>query len=349
MMRAVVITLAMLLSSASVNAELGVQKHPSPDKLQTDFSPQPLPFDSVDIVKSPLLMKRRNWSRAEWVASRYYTTESAVLRCLRWLKETQNGDGSWGGSSEPKSVATGVALLTFLKHGDTPASVEFGQTIEGGLKYLLLALKQTANADGNRFPAIEHGICSQALCEAYAMTKIPALSASCTNAITAIITTQRPSGLWHMRYEKEQGQDDREASVWQMLALKSALMAGIGIAELRPTLTMAAEGMKKTIGEESKEKKTGPASLSLQCAGYGLDPACVAGLDALRGLTMDWETPTFSNPVYHWYFITQVKFNYGGQVWKEWNKSFAQQLIKRQHIIPEAVDGRWTDKKLDIG
>jgi hypothetical protein len=136
-----------------------------------------------------------------------------------------------------------------------------------------------------------------------------------------------------------------------MLAIKSALMAGLDAATLRPALKKGAETLMDTIPGDSAEKQTAPATLCLQIAGLGRIPACKEGLDALNGIAMGWENPDFRNPVYHWYFITQAKFNEGGKKWAEWNKSFAPELVKRQSIEKEAIERphRQQDKKLDIG
>jgi len=320
---------------------------------QSDFTPDPDPMTNVAIIKSPIIMKGiyGSRSRSALQADRYYTTEAAVMRCLRWLKKTQNADGSWGGHAEPKSPGTAVALLAFLKHGETPASDEFGTTFEKGLKYLLSPPQNETSEQEGDLTAIRHGIRSRALCEAYGMTRIPSLLPVCTNAVNTILAAQRPSGLWSMRYETEDGKDDVEASVWQILAIKSALMAGLEAATLRPALKRGAGALMDTIPADSKKKSTGPSTLSLQVAGLGRNPACKVGIAALDGLTMDWTNSGFGNPIYHWYFITQAKFHEGGQAWMQWNRSFAPELVKRQSIEKEAIEilHRQQDKKFDIG
>jgi hypothetical protein len=322
---------------------------------QSDFSREPVAFSNIAIIKSPVIMKgigsRSPGARGHALA-RYgggASTEAAVYRCLRWLRKTQNDDGSWGGTMEPKTQATGLALLVFLKHGETPASVEFGATIEKGLKFLLSPPEDEPNGQEGDLTAIEHGIRSRALCEAYGMTRIPYLLPACTNAVNTILTAQRPSGLWSMRYEKEDGKDEVEASVWQMLAIKSALMAGLDAATLRPALKRGADALAPRI--EDNGKTVGPAALCMQVAGQGHTATCKAAIASLDGLAMDWENPSFSNPVYHWYFITQAKFHHGGQAWAEWNRSFAPELVKRQSIEKEAIEipHRRQDKKYDIG
>jgi hypothetical protein len=97
---------------------------------QVDFSPQPVSFDAVAIVKSPVVMKGIYGSRspgARGAALAGYgggnATEASVLRALRWLKKNQSQDGSW---PKTKPAMTALALLTFMAHGETPTSEDFG-------------------------------------------------------------------------------------------------------------------------------------------------------------------------------------------------------------------------------
>lgn len=65
------------------------------------------------------------------------------------------------------------------------------------------------------------------------------------------------------------------------------------------------------------------------------DATCKTGMKPLEYLTMQWGKPLFPNPVYHWRFITQLKFALGGEQWKQWNKSFAPTFVKSQTIEHE--------------
>ena len=63
--------------------------------------------------------------------------EAAVMRGLRWLKQQQLADGSWPKS---KVAMTGLALLAFLAHGETPDEAEhpeFALTVRRGIEFLL--------------------------------------------------------------------------------------------------------------------------------------------------------------------------------------------------------------------
>jgi hypothetical protein len=52
--------------------------------------------------------------------------EDAVVKALRWMKSTQAADGSWGEGN--KAAMTGLGLLAYLGHCETPISEEFGDS-----------------------------------------------------------------------------------------------------------------------------------------------------------------------------------------------------------------------------
>ena len=61
--------------------------------------------------------------------------EVAVKKGLDWLKTKQNPDGSWGAGH--KGGMTGLALLCYLGHCETPDSPAYGENVLKGINYLL--------------------------------------------------------------------------------------------------------------------------------------------------------------------------------------------------------------------
>jgi peptide/nickel transport system substrate-binding protein len=59
---------------------------------------------------------------------------NSVNKALMWLARVQNADGSWGNQSP---AHTGMALLTFLAHGETPLSEQYGNTVQKAMKWLV--------------------------------------------------------------------------------------------------------------------------------------------------------------------------------------------------------------------
>ena len=110
------------------NVSVADVQTPSATPQNEPVTVKPAAQDSVALIKSPVTMKSMTGSRtpgsigAMTCGGGMYgdaTTEGAVLKALRWLKKTQQSDGSW----KPSPVSnTGLAILAFLAHGETPSS-----------------------------------------------------------------------------------------------------------------------------------------------------------------------------------------------------------------------------------
>ena len=289
--------------------------------------------------------------------------EDAVLRALRWLKAHQKDDGSWPGHP---TALTGYALLAFLAHGETPASPEFGQTVQKAIQFLM-----TKQGGGGQFDAngYANGIATYAMCEAYGMTKIMAVKDSAERAIQVVISGQQVGGGYNYNYQ--QGPRwDTSVSGWQLQALKAAKMAGLENPGIEKSMEKATQWLKNNsfnpqnggftysgngndVGVGGSWTMTGVGVLCLQFYGHARDPAVRAGLKFLENIAFDWVKekapdelgkekgkPTDGNgqnKVYGLYYVTQAKFQEGGTTWDAWNKPFATTLINTQ-----GADGHWT-------
>ncbi|MBC8453852.1 terpene cyclase/mutase family protein [PVC group bacterium] len=316
---------------------------------ETDFSPQPVEFDAVAMTKSPVIMKgiygsRNSGSRGEAMLRFGGTaSEVPVLRALRWLKKNQNEDGSW---NKTKSAMTALALLAYLAHGDTTASAEFGSTVQGAITYLAKA----GVASNGRFKGnYEIPIGTYALCEAYAITRIPKLKEICEANVDFVIKGQHPSGGWDYSCKQTQ-RDDTSYMGWCVQALKAAKMAGIPHPNLRDAMEKAVHGFKKNFkGKDgyggfgytspSIGNLTGIGVLCMQFLGASKTKECKAGLKTLEKATCDWQNPMGQSPLYYWYYITQAKFHEGDNVWNAWNKQFSPTLIKNQKVVSKDLSG----------
>jgi hypothetical protein len=97
--------------------------------------------------------------------------EKSVIKSLRWLKETQNKDGSW---TDQKQVGmTALALLAYLGHCETAQSEEFGETVLSAIIYLVdKAMKNNGKLATDLKDdhwCYEHAIATYALAEAYTL------------------------------------------------------------------------------------------------------------------------------------------------------------------------------------
>ena len=322
-------------------------------------------FEISTLAKSPLIMRglyaNRTAGGREGAIKLYGggrvgvgggSTEDAVLRALRWLKAKQNPDGSWPG--EEASAMTGLALLCYLAHGETPAlSAEFGATVEKGMKYLMGVQSANGTFSGNGYA---NGIASYAMCESFAMTKIMPIKESMEKGLQVIIDGQQDPGGFDYNYKKGD-RWDTSVSGWQFQAMKAGKMAGAQNPGLDGAIAKAVTFLKTisfnpangmfsysgngpVTGPGGSWTMTGAGVLSLQLLGHGKDPAVKAGLDSLDAQVCKWTKAGADgkgvNAVYGWYYVTQAKFQEGGDRWDKWNKMFAKELVDNQF-----KDGHW--------
>ena len=274
--------------------------------------------------------------------------EAAVLRALEWLRLNQNPDGSWG--QNDREGLSGLALLTFLAHGETTASEKYGQTVERGMRFLVARQNEkgeflrTEGAGG----VYGHAIATYAISEAYGMTRIPSLKPVMERAIDVLIKGQHRHGGWVMYTYSggDSGRWDVSLTGFCVQALKAAFIAGADNQGLKESMDRAANFLKERQFEDGsfpysaanrgrQPNMTAVAVLCLQLLGYSGDNATRSGLHFLRDADANWQRPEQA-PLYSWYYVTQTKFHQGGGSWTSWNNKFAPALIRNQN-----EDGSW--------
>ena len=346
-------------------------------------SVKPATQDSVALIKSPVTMRSMTGSRnpgsigAMTRGGAGYgdaTTEAAVLKALRWLKKTQKPNGSW----TPSPISnTGLAILAFLAHGETPASKEFGPTVEKAMQFLIDSLgtkKDKTNkevvtfkgADGNEYATL---IATYALCEAYGMTRNPNTKIVATKTLQRIVDNQSPTGGWDYGINSKSTRDDMSFAGWALQALKAGKMAGMHPKGLDECIKKAIKclktrnfrngGFNYTAGG-SPTGLTATGCLAMQLLGYMNEPEVKSALDFMR----EW-APSFkargkgmakevaakipgpgSNPQYYCYYASQCKYQAGMcqgatpanvKSWQDWNVAMKQLYPKTIITLPEKV------------
>lgn len=332
--------------------------------------PQSVKVASVDAmlsIKSPVTMKSvMGTSRGAGVRGTYTrggasygdaATEAAVMKALRWLKATQSPDGSWGTKPEfglkkgmDKAAGAGFAILTYLAHGETPASKEFGPTVQKALDYLINSVyvvkdkngKLAKDPNGNT-PYIrmsgaggsEYGflIGTYALCEAYGMTKNPNAREAAEKTLGRIISGQTATGGWNYNMARvtKDGPDDISFGGWAMQAIKAGKMAGIRLPGMEECIKKAVNCLKKrnysekagfvyratTNHKGGSGGLAGVGCLAMQLLGYAKEKEVANALNVMR----DWQ-PSLDkvysyapgkpeNAQYYCYYAAQCKYQAG--------------------------------------
>ena len=285
-------------------------------------------------------------------------TERAVIRGLEWLKKTQNSDGSWAPGNRP--AMAGLCLLAFLAHGETPTSEEYGETVQKAMQYLIWHVGTLPEVTTGK-PKIEpytNGIVAYALSEAYGLTKLPNLKPAMDKAVFLLVDGQQKSGGYDYSYAKNERWDLSVAG-WQYQAMKAGYVSGAAVPELEKAIEMGISFIKNVAYNKDNANypmgyaspgggswgMQGAGTLCLQLLGEGnsREVKNVSKLIVDKHLpVIVWTNPNLmisgahSNPMYHWYYETQVMFHAGQNSWKKWNEKFSPMLIKNQK-----EDGHW--------
>ena len=346
-------------------------------------SVKPASQDSVALIKSPVTMKAMTGSRtpgsigAMTKGGNMYgdaQTEGAVLKALRWLKKTQKPNGSWA----PSPVSnTGLAILAFLAHGETPASKEFGPTVQNAMQFLINSLYKKKDktgkevmsfkgADGNEYATL---IATYALCEAYGMTRNPNTKIVAEQTLQRIVDSQSPTGGWDYGMVKTSTRDDMSYAGWALQALKAGKMAGLHPKGLDECIKKAIKCLK-TRNFDAKRGGfnytagggatglTATGCLAMQLLGYMNEKEVKAALDFMR----EWK-PTFdpgktpakpggplpqNNPQYYSYYASQCKYQAGMcqgatpanvKTWQDWNLAMKNLYPRTIETLSDTIPG----------
>jgi hypothetical protein len=285
--------------------------------------------------------------------------EDAVIKALDWLKATQNSDGSWTGSNP--SAMTGLALLAYLGHCETPLSKDYGDSCLRAIIWLVnVGMKNDGKLSTN--PAekhwpYEHAIATYALAEATTFcnaerVEIPNLKEITQKAGQLIVDNQnRNTGGWDYSFDTTSARGgDLSITAWQLQALKACRHTGLEftglVKSVKKSLAYVASlqcrdgGFAYVKADESPHAEgyrtmTGGGVLCLQLWAKGALPAARKGSEYIATHTrFDYNTG-FSD-LYGHYYEAQAMMNRGGKAWRSYNAIFRDQLLNNQN-----PDGSW--------
>lgn len=287
--------------------------------------------------------------------------EDAVLKALRWLQKNQNKNGSFGG--EKPVGMTGLALLAFLGHCETPLSEEFGDTVTNAMVYLVdnnIKQKGKSASDlGDKHWCYEHSIAMYALSESYTFCKqlniehvVPHLAETVEAGILWII--ENPSsakgGGWAYSYDLNAA-GDSSIVAWQLQALKAASATGIRFPKMKRSIDNGLDFLELCQAENGgfgyrvNRKPVGSADGHFTLTGAGAlcfqQHKGTSNSNARKGIkyldgNAKFKFASKDNNFYEHYYASQAMINHGGNSWKNYNKLIRDELLKSQN-----KDGSW--------
>ncbi|MCI0455538.1 MAG: hypothetical protein L0Z62_00995 [Gemmataceae bacterium] len=287
-------------------------------------------------------------------------TEAAVARGLKWIVRQQATDGGWrldGGKFKDRGNSNDIAgtafgLLPLLGAGYTHKKAKsnpdnpYDKPIEKGLLFLMRKQnKKTGDFGGGMYA---HALATIAMCEAYGLSRDPALRPSAQLAVNYLVEAQHSEGGW--RYSPNQA-GDTSVTGWVVMALKSAQMANLDVSDL--VMRKAARYLDKCCDPKNEGYGyVGPSasptmsSVGLLCRQY-IQSWGSQNLRMVKGVEKNLETlpPGRSKNIYYYYYATQVMHHFGGENWQKWNEKMRKVLVDTQEVTPvpgSDVVGSWS-------
>ena len=331
------ISLRLPLSGTSPN--LALESNPSTDQ----------PFILRDPKQRARVLERLGGTQE---------SEEAVSRALDWFSRHQEKDGRWsihkhGGQKNHDIASTSFALLCYFgwgaKHNkDGP----YRETVEKGVQWLMAQVKEGDFTNGQHNGMYDQGVATLALAEAYGLTKDPSLREPLQQAVDFVVAAQNKShGAWD--YSPKSKRMDTSVSGWQLMALKSADLAGIQI----PADSLRLAGV--WLDRVSSGSKKG--IYGYDRAGFKTSAMVAEGMFSQQILgTMDASHPRMKESAdhllqhlpkkkgnqadyYYWYYGTLSSYMNKGEVWEKWNPVMREILIDRQ-VKGGRDEGSWDYK-----
>jgi hypothetical protein len=280
-------------------------------------------------------------------------SEKAVAEGLKWIVKHQRQDGSWplhsspcncgGWGSQRNDIAgTAFGLLPLLGAGythkaDKPRKNSYRGIVLLGLQFLMRKQNQRTGTFAGSVGAgamYAHGLATIALCEAYGMTKDPALQRSAQAAVNYLVRAQHPAGGW--RYTPRTV-GDTSVTGWQVSALRCARAAGLKVP--KTTLDRASAFVNSCMDPRTsgysylarQNPATPTTAIGLLCREHlpGWDRNNARLAQGVKNY-LDRSPPGRLKNMYYYYYATRVMHHFGGKEWEQWNAKMRDSLIKSQ-------------------
>ena len=334
------------------------------------------PDDSAIVTVRPVDVEKSLSGRGERVRgailSQYGESEKierAISSGLTWIQRQQHSDGHWQLQAKNRNLgypdpgypdagyvglktdtgATALALLAFLGDGQTHQAGPYQETIEKGLRWLKGIQKSDGdlhdwNELGRSTAFYAHSQATIALCEAYALTGDESLREPAELAVKFLIDSQHPTkGGWRYQPQNELAESDLSVTGWGLMALNTARMAGLDVAdEAFQRVSVFLDSVQEMGGSQYKylpstaadtvtPAMTAEGLLCRQWLGWPKDhPPMKAGA---RFILRPEHAPQWAagkRNVYAWYYTAQFLHNSGGKPWKQWYQAVQQEIVSMQ-------------------
>ena len=278
--------------------------------------------------------------------------------------DDEGNDRNYAGKQADTGV-TALALLAFLGAGYTHEEGQYADQIDRTVGWLIRQQRSDGYLGGKatHFEQMYcHAMATYALAEAFSMqsdlSSDARLRQPLIRAVNYIVDNQNPDGGWRYVQPKASGLPPQSSDMsmfgWQLMALKSAEIAGIPTPEL--TKTMMVQFLKERSQGPNKglagyriaggqllpptDAMTAEALFCKQILGIlRTNPACT---EAVNHMLERLPRPSAHN-LYYWYYGTLAMYQHGGVQWRQWNEALRDSLVSEQRTRGHEA-GSWDPK-----
>ncbi len=309
-------------------------------------------------------------------------TTAAVDSALAWLAEHQGENGAWDasafgeacdkqcdGAGEQTYTAgvTGMAVLCFVRDGQTSRSGEYKDVVANGLRYLR-TIQDSEGCFGLRVSQhfqYNHAAATLAVVEAYALTKSPILRESAQAGVNFVLRSQNPYLGW--RYGVLDGDNDTSMTCRMTEVLATALAAGLVVdrSAFRGAVAWADKMTEPEFGRVGYIRRGGPTartretmetfpaehSEAMTAAGLlirmysgqaaNANQSIRKGADLMAVRPPVWNVARGTNDFYYWLLGTTAMRKVGGVKWNAWRNSLFAAVVENQQGSDAHTAGSW--------
>lgn len=316
--------------------------------------------------------------------------EESILSALRWFRRHQSENGMWdvdqyqnncrdgGAKCEPgvnqagdaDIACTAYAIMCFLGGGyDHVSSSTFRPTVEKALTWLLAQQKPDGLFGERNY---EHAVATMALAEALGMSNDQKLRGPAQKAVDMVIARQAQdpdakdkgyAGLAWDYVAPNAQRNDTSVSGWSMMALKSALGAGLQVGNSMVGAKKWVERAWRAANPDWKKldpyQDTSVFPYTWDATSDKVDKdhlSCVGALcaiylghhkgdvmlETMANYIMKHDYPTaWPTNTYTLYYNTLAVFQMGDERWKKWDGPVARLLGDAQRSDDSCFNGSW--------
>lgn len=275
--------------------------------------------------------------------------DQAVRAGLELLVRRQNPDGTFATDEQGQWVGVcALAGLAWLSRGVRPGAGSAGRALERTGNYVLskvqgsgfLSAKQASHG-----PMYDHGFGTLFLAELYGTTHDSQLRNKLSSAIRLIVRTQNSEGGW--RYNPAPREADLSVTVCQMMALRAARNAGIGVP--KKTVDNAVKYVQRSqnpdggfmyqiTGGPSRFPLTAAAVVALYNAGIYEGDEIEQAFAYLEANSRTYRSPGRDKSFFFYahYYSVQAFWHKEGDAWSDWYA-----MLKRTFVAQQNEKGGW--------